>query len=210
MSEQIIRNPQIPIILITGGPGAGKTESKNTIVPALEKAGYAPIFISETATELITSGISADTVGNYEYQKEQLRRQIKKENEAFRKAEDLLKSHQKPVIICDRGILDGIAWSDEKQFDELLESECLHRKELIDRYNAVFHMESAACRSASDYDQSNNEARIATVEEACRLDHILAELYKPNTKWPFIASQKDPQAKMNKLAALVLQFLVKR
>ncbi len=202
----------IPRILITGGPGAGKTESKRFLQEALNVRGYHALFIPETATELIGAGISASTVGSRSYQTEQLIKQILKEKAAMNKAKALISqnSSTRPVLIFDRGTLDGIAWSGQEEFDAILQSQKLNMAELVLDYDAIFHMESAGCRLDENYDQSNNPARIASPKEACRLDHILRNVYRSNPEWHFIESDADIQKKMSNLSTQILAFLEQR
>ena len=71
---------QITKIVITGGPCAGKTTGMSHIQKAFSQMGYAVIFVPETATELITGGVSPQTLDSiYDYQMCQLKLQIEKE-----------------------------------------------------------------------------------------------------------------------------------
>lgn len=60
-----VKEKRIAKIVLTGGPCAGKTTALNWINNFYTKKGYGVIFVPETATELITSGISPTTVSNY-------------------------------------------------------------------------------------------------------------------------------------------------
>jgi thymidylate kinase len=56
-------------IVITGGPCAGKTTAMSWITNTFTKQGYAVLFIPETATGLITSGVApwtCDTALDYQ------------------------------------------------------------------------------------------------------------------------------------------------
>lgn len=60
-------------IVITGGPCAGKTTAMSWIQNTFTQKGYKVIFMPETATELIGSGIAPWTCKtNSEFQKQQL------------------------------------------------------------------------------------------------------------------------------------------
>ncbi len=60
--------PDITKIVITGGPCAGKTTGMSWIQNAFTERGYKVLFIPETATELITGGVSPSTcASNAEY-----------------------------------------------------------------------------------------------------------------------------------------------
>ena len=71
---------QITKIVITGGPCAGKTTGMSWIQNAFTEIGYSVIFIPETATELISGGVTPWTLeSNLDYQLCQMRLQIEKE-----------------------------------------------------------------------------------------------------------------------------------
>ena len=71
---------KITKIVVTGGPCAGKSTAMNRVQSAFEKMGYRTLFISETATELITGGVSPQSCGsNADYQLCQMELQLEKE-----------------------------------------------------------------------------------------------------------------------------------
>ena len=57
MKEETSR-PKIHKIVLTGGPCAGKTTGMSWIQNAFSKLGYKVLFVPETATELITGGVT--------------------------------------------------------------------------------------------------------------------------------------------------------
>jgi len=60
--EKVIRK-----IVLTGGPCAGKTTGMKRIREAFESIGYKLVFIPETATELISGGVSPHSVKSNSY-----------------------------------------------------------------------------------------------------------------------------------------------
>ena len=67
-------------IVITGGPCAGKSTALSWIQKAFTHMGYTVLFVSETATELISGGVAPWTCGcNRDYQLCQISMQIEKE-----------------------------------------------------------------------------------------------------------------------------------
>lgn len=50
-------------IVLTGGPGAGKTSALPLLKKKLEEAGVEAGILTETATEVLAENISPDTVG---------------------------------------------------------------------------------------------------------------------------------------------------
>lgn len=130
-------------IVITGGPCAGKTTGLNWIRNAFTKLGYTVLFISETATELITGGVSPVTCAtNLEFQKCQMRLQLEKEKIYEAAARSMPAG--KILIVCDRGALDNRAYMSEEEFKEILSGIGANETELRGSYDAVFHLVTAA------------------------------------------------------------------
>lgn len=97
-----IKKMRVSKIVITGGPCAGKTTGMSWIQNAFTERGYKVLFISETATELISGGVAPWTCStNVEYQKCQMKLQIEKEK-VFEQAAGTMDSG-KILIVCDRG-----------------------------------------------------------------------------------------------------------
>ena len=110
MEEKIKHS--ITKIVVTGGPCAGKSTAESWIQNEFTQRGYQVIFVKETATELITSGINGDTLlTTKDFQKFILKLQIEKEKIAMEAASKMKKS--KVLIVCDRGTLDGKGYIDE-------------------------------------------------------------------------------------------------
>jgi hypothetical protein len=85
-----------------------------------------------------------------------------------------LNSELKTVIICDRGVMDGSAYTDENVWQALLDETAWNTIQLRDRrYEAVIHMVTCADGAEEFYTGQNNEARYETVEEAKALDKKL-------------------------------------
>lgn len=63
-------------------------------------------------------------------------------------------SSEKPVIIlCDRGVMDGSAYSDPRVWKEVLEEMDWKEESIRDhRYEAVIHMVTAALGAEEFYD----------------------------------------------------------
>ena len=60
-------------IVITGGPCAGKSTALSWIQEEYTKLGYCVLFISETATDLITAGLSKNNITSaFEFQNHQI------------------------------------------------------------------------------------------------------------------------------------------
>ena len=106
-------------IVITGGPGAGKTIGMSWIQNEFTKLGYTVLFVPETATELITGGVAPWTCGsNIDFQTCQMTLQLEKER-IFEQAARTMDA-AKILIVCDRGAIDNKAYMDDLEFSQIL------------------------------------------------------------------------------------------
>jgi hypothetical protein len=76
------------------------------------------------------------------------------------------------VLICDRGLMDGKAYMPQEDWDKMVRR--MGIKTDIDiregRYNAVFHLVTAALGAERFYTTANNATRLETVDEAKKTD----------------------------------------
>jgi CYTH domain-containing protein/thymidylate kinase len=161
----------VSVVVFTGGPCAGKS----TILPIakqwLEDRGCQVAVLSESATELITAGFNPveSWPTPYEFQSQLLLHQAAREEryiEMLRRST----SETRKVLLCDRGALDGVAYVGRHALDIAAATKGLALDTLIQRYDLVIHLVSAACGAASFYTTANNAARMETVEEAAVVD----------------------------------------
>ena len=76
--------------------------------------------------------------------------------------------------MCDRGVMDGMAYTDENIWQALLDETGWSTIQLRDRrYESVIHMVTSADGAANFYTDANNEARYETVAQAIELDKKL-------------------------------------
>ena len=161
---------QIYKIVITGGPCAGKTTALENIKKYFSEKGFGVLFLHETATELISGGIAPWTLEtNYEFQRAILNLQNEKEDIILTSAKTL-KGYDKILLVLDRGTMDNKAYLSNYDFYRLLDEYEISEQDLLDRYDAVFHLVTAAKGAEKFYTFSNNSARTESVESAIELD----------------------------------------
>lgn len=200
------RAMSITKIVITGGPCAGKTTGMSWIQNAFTERGYKVLFISETATELISGGVAPWTCSsNGEYQKCQLKLQQEKEK-VFEYAASTMDA-EKILIVCDRGALDNKAYMTEADFADALNYIGANEVELRDGYDAVFHLVSAAKGAEEFYTTANNAARTETVEQARALDDKLISAWTGHPHLRIIDNTMGFEEKMKRLISEIANFL---
>lgn len=164
---------EIKKIVLTGGPCAGKTTAKDVLTKELESIGYKVFFVTETATEILNMGANPNTLGGgskglYLFQKAIFELQERKE-EAI---ENMVANFpaDKKVIIYDRGLTDGKGFGGKKIYDQILYEENRNEFAIRDRYDAVFHLVTAAKGAEAFYGNATNEVRMENVAEARQVD----------------------------------------
>ncbi len=197
---------QISKIVITGGPCAGKTTGMSWIQNAFTKWGYRVLFVPETATELISGGVTPwDCGSNLDYQKCQMRLQLEKER-VFESAAKTMPA-EKILIVCDRGAMDNRAYMNDEEFAAVLEALNAEEVQLRDGYDAVFHLVTAAKGAAEFYTTANNNARTETPEEAAALDDKLIAAWTGHPHLRVIDNSVDFEGKLRRLIAEIRSFL---
>ena len=192
-------------IVVTGGPCGGKSTGMSWIQDAFTKRGYKVIFVAETATELINSGISPRNVSNRVFQLAQARIQRSKQDIYEKIAEDL--DSEKILIVYDRGSLDGKAFCEEGVFKDVLEDADKTEVELRDYYDAVFHLVTAAKGAEKFYTLENNTARSETIEEARIADDNCIKAWTGHPHFRIIGNEGSFEDKMKHLISEIAKAL---
>jgi thymidylate kinase/CYTH domain-containing protein len=165
-------NDDITVIVVTGGPCAGKTSLIDRVVELLQRHDFAVATLTETPTELMQGNISPDLehLSARQFQERVIKWQILKEN-FWRESLRMKDAEKQRVLICDRGVFDSLAYTDEKTFNEIIGSFGVSCSELLFRYDLVVHMTTAANGAEEHYTTENNTARTETLQQARELDH---------------------------------------
>ena len=193
-------------IVVTGGPCAGKTTAMTWIQSTFEEKGYKVLFVPETATELITGGITPLTCKNERsFQKFVLRIQKNKEKIFKQAAKNM--PDEKVLIVCDRGLLDGEAFLEQTEFQELLIKEGMNETTIGDQYDAVFHLVTAAKGAEEFYTLENNQARTETVDQAKTVDDKLIAAWTGHPHFRVIDNSTGFKDKMLRLVTEISNFL---
>ncbi|MBE6814112.1 MAG: hypothetical protein E7522_01540 [Ruminococcaceae bacterium] len=197
---------EVTKIVITGGPCAGKSTGFSRIQEEFTTMGYRVLFVSETATELITGGIAPWTCKNSdEFQKYLMKLQLEKEKVFCDAA--LSMSGDKVLIVCDRGMLDNKSYMTNSCFQSALSELKLNETELRDNYDAVFHLVTAANGAEEFYTTTNNTARTETPEEARLIDEKLISAWTGHPHLRVIDNSTSFDDKIKRLIKEIASFL---
>ncbi len=185
-------------IVITGGPCGGKTSSEKWIEEEFTSLGYKVLFIGESATELISGGVAPWTCGsNSDFQKLIINYQLEKEK-LFEKAASTM-DNDKILIVCDRGAFDNRAYMNDDEYSAVMSELGYSRVELRDRYDAVFHLVTAAKGAEEYYTTENNDARSENIAEAISLDNKIISAWTGHPHFRVIDNKSNFENKMKRL-----------
>ena len=191
-------------IVLTGGPCAGKTTALVRIVEHFTNLGYKVFTVPEIPTIVTASGWSYLTPNHdfyYEGEKVILELQLEFEDRMRRLAETCT---EPCVIVCDRGALDISAYISPEMWEELCHSVGHTSESLRARYDAVFHLVSAADGAEQFYTTANNASRYEKADEeglrlARQLDKAVIQSWTGHPHLRVIDNRKDFEQKIQRV-----------
>jgi len=165
-------NELVTKLVLTGGPCGGKTTALARLKEYFESRGFRVFIAPEAATNLFTNGMSPSDLRSDEdvrhFQVQLMAMQIFFEDCFARMA---ARTGVKSVVICDRALMDGKAYSSPDCWREVLLLQGLDETSARDaRYNGVFHLTTAANGAEAFYTSENNPARSEEPDAARALD----------------------------------------
>ena len=133
---------QIPMIVLTGGPCAGKSSVLKYLRARLPNAA----FVSEAARMLLSGGYPVpgeelEYTDDWKHSFQGAILDLQQRLEYFWMQE--AQRAGKRLLVCDRGLLDGAAYL-PGGLAQYLASYKLDYKQTLARYHAVYHLESLA------------------------------------------------------------------
>ena len=183
-------------IALTGGPCAGKSRALTYLTESLKKDGIKVYPITECATALINSGKTPEKMGVRPFHSLLFSTQLNAENEVIREAGQ---HNGDAVMITDRGLLDNRAYVTEEDFLSYARPLGFTENQLRNRYDAVFHMVTAANGASAYYQLANNRARSETPDRACELDEALLALWTGTAHLRVLDNATDFTGKLTRL-----------
>lgn len=124
--------------------------------------------------------------------------------------EVLLRSSGKPsVLLCDRGLMDGKAYVTEEEWQTMLsQRRGLHDCDFREgRYNAIFHLVTAAEGADAYYTLENNEVRSETAVEARALDQRTQKAWSGHPKLIVFDNSTNFEGKLQRLVSATAKLV---
>ncbi len=190
--------------VITGGPCSGKSTALPYLQEQLENRGVIVAVVPEIATHLMESNIEPHS-GRYDsmdFQKLIIQHSLFSEELRIQALQNIQDSrNRKKILLCDRGIMDGRAYCPYLDFRKTLKhcgiEDPVQARDK--RYDAVFHMLTAADGAPSFYTCANNKNRKETPAEARLLDKKTQRAWLGHPHWKLIDNKTDFKEKCNRL-----------
>lgn len=192
-------------ICLTGGPSTGKTSVINAINKHFSSLGYNVIIAPEVATSFIQSGIRPfgdNALPSIDFQRLVIQHQLHNERICEKAAEVLGKD--KSIIICDRGVLDGIAYVNEQEWKSILEKEGIHPRDLLTSYDVVLYM----LGKSEIFTTENNKSRYeSSADEALEKGKKVLKSYLSHDNLRVIQPREDMKDKELEVINIIANML---
>ena len=196
---------EIKKIVLTGGPCAGKTSALSFLCEKLSSYGVNVIKVFEQATCLMKQGKTPEAMGSYAFHSLLFQNQLEEEERAEALAKQPAAEHT--LILCDRGLLDSRAYVLQEEFDRYAAEHGMNEDTIRNRYDAVFHLVTAADGAEKHYNFSTNAVRSEDLSHARQIDSDLLALWTGTTHLRVIDNSTDFSGKLNRLLQEVLSVI---
>ncbi len=178
------------LIVLTGGPGAGKTAVLETAARSFCRH---VAILPEAASVVFGGGFPRHTTEPGRRAAQRAIYHVQREVERL-----VLEERQVAIGLCDRGTVDGAAYWPVGRRSYWREVGTTKGDE-IGRYDAVVHLEPPS--RGSGYQQS--ELRVESAREARQIDSRIAQAWEGHPKFMAVASRNDFLSKQLAVLELV-------
>lgn len=165
-------------IVVTGGPGGGKTTAADLFRREL---GERVVVVPEAATLLFMGGFPRTSDPQARKAAQRAIYHVQRNLEDVQSA-----LFPERILLCDRGTVDGAAyWPDDST--DFFEAVGSTARQELERYDAVLFFESAAVGNMTI--EGGNLARIETNAQAVSLDARLRMLWSKHPRFAVVPHQ---------------------
>ncbi len=192
----------IPLLVLTGGPCAGKSTVLEYLRASLPNAAFVP----EAATVLLSGGypvpgreVEYSDHWRHNFQGAILDLQLRLESFWGHVAQEA----GKQVLGLDRGVLDGAAYTPGGAA-EFTATYGLNLDTTLQRYHSVYHLESLATGNPASYGKQGNAERMESLEEAAELELATRKVWSAHPRHTVFAAEPNISRKAERVLHQIL------
>jgi predicted ATPase len=186
-------------IVLTGGPGAGKSTAARLIS---QKLGPGVVYVPEAATQVYErigrKWSDLNPAQRRETQAAMYRLQVEQEVEAIERAA----REGASILLLDRGTLDGAGYWPDGVAAFWGAMGTTPEAELA-RYTAVIWLETAASLGLYDHDASN-AVRFENAPQAIESGELMASLWRAHPRFETVRAERDFGVKLQAIERALL------
>ena len=184
-------------IVLTGGPGGGKTTAADLM---RREVGDRIVIVPEAATMLFSGGFPRHEDPHARRSAQSAIYHVQRNLEDIHSA-----SYPDRILLCDRGTLDStVYWPHDGNGDFFESLHTTVEAELI-RYDAVIFFETAAVGNLSI--EGGNPTRTESMEEAIEIDRQLQKIWGLHPRFNFIPHESSFLKKLQVAVTKLTSFL---
>lgn len=200
-------------IVLSGGPCSGKSTAIPYLIEELQNRGVRLFITPEIPTLIIPGGIPdikeigrKDPERLYKIQEQFLRAHLEFRSSCHAFAE--IFPGEKRMILHDRGSVDGNPYVPFGLFWDMVAEHGLRPYDVMESYDGVIFLRSAARLGDGFYTTENNKGRVEkNREEAALLDEATLQAWIGHPHLTIIESCEDFSAKLRRVLQAVLRIL---
>jgi predicted ATPase len=193
-------------VVLTGGPCSGKTAVLGALRAEFPRD---VVFVPEAATLLLAGGVPVPGTHLPWSPQWQSAFQAGVLGVQFALEEThLLLAHSLGgrLLVCDRGVLDGAAYT-LGGVEEFCNRYRVDREAALARYEAVLHLESLATADPARYGTAGNATRFESLEEARRLERATRAAWAGHPRHRLLDGGRGLDGKVAEVVAVVRALL---
>ncbi len=162
-------------IVVTGGPGGGKTTAADMF---RREIGEEVVIVAEAATMIFSGGFPRYREHNAVHAVQRAIYHVQRNLEDVQAAK-----YPERILLCDRGTVDGAAYWPGTE-GEFFEAMGTNLQTELGRYDGVIFFESAAVGGMEI--EGGNTARSESIEEAAELDARLRQIWSQHANFRIV------------------------
>jgi predicted ATPase len=179
-------------IVLTGGPGGGKTTFLARATGLL-----CPVFVTTVEETAGSEKRAGDRSAAVDFQRRVLVRHLRAEDDGLRRA----KQRENSIVLFDRGIFDAIGFMGEARYERLLREFDLSPSDVLRRYDGVVFLRSGVPAGYTAEARFRTPTASAFIEHTRDVERLLFAALAHHPAVVIVEPESDVELKLEKVAA---------